>query len=703
MSERNRMGPAKIRVLVIGAGPTTMHAHLPVLARLRDRGEILLAIICDLDRGRATAARTKFGFLEDCGDASAALKRSDVDAVYIFASAQLHYELGLMALNSGKHLFVEKPIAPSYSQAVILGETARVRGLTAVGGLNRRFFKSLAAARENAGKAGWRYAEAVFHKAEFGNAPLFGSRTWLSANGIHALDALLYMMGGLPAHVTALTGESTAAAPGAFSAVMRWHDGAQGVFLCNNNAGCRREQYVFHGVGETCSIDDAGITIEKKNKSIRRILPSIGDGFAAEHEAFLAGMRDGTEPAHSIAALAPSLFLAELIESGFSGPVALPQSMPPPDRAADAVDQDAILVAQPAELQGTLADLLRDYRIISLQDLLGSAASRPDIVAAILGRGSSPLPREVLAKLPRLRVVGIVALSVARHEPQSLLDCGITIVNASAAYAASVAEFALAVAVLARRRAFASHSLIQTGEWGTDPSAAGITGFLRRSARHLRPALKASGLNSFVQTLWLKTRTGRSGALRKDATAPRDLRGAVVGLLGWGETARTFAGYLLHAGAKVLVFSEHAGAESIREVGALPASLAEVLAADIVSLHRGLTAHTRHFLGEAELAKLRPGAVLINTARGALIEPKALLARLMQKDIFACIDSFEEEPLPAAHPLRRMPNVFLTAHIAGGSQDMHAAAAAEVIKKVVAVLAGESVLSISAQRLRAMT
>jgi phosphoglycerate dehydrogenase-like enzyme len=122
-----------------------------------------------------------------------------------------------------------------------------------------------------------------------------------------------------------------------------------------------------------------------------------------------------------------------------------------------------------------------------------------------------------------------------------------------------------------------------------------------------------------------------------------------------------------------------------------------------VSLHRGLTESTRHCLGAAELAKLRPGTVLINIARGALIEPNALLARLKRGDIFACLDTYEEEPLIAAHPLRSLSNVFLTSHIAGGSSDNYAAAAVEVVRKVAAYLANDVTESISAERLRTMS
>jgi phosphoglycerate dehydrogenase-like enzyme len=185
------------------------------------------------------------------------------------------------------------------------------------------------------------------------------------------------------------------------------------------------------------------------------------------------------------------------------------------------------------------------------------------------------------------------------------------------------------------------------------------------------------------------------------ALAPRMLCGATAGLVGWGANARALAERLMAAGATVLVYSEHAMDDEI--VGAERSTLAEVLAADIVSLHRGLSPATRHFLGTWELAQLQPGAILINVARGALIDPEALLQRLRRGDIFACLDTFETEPLSQKHALRRLPNVFLTSHIAGGSGDMHAAAAREVVIKVNRFLDGAQVDAVSQTRLRTMT
>jgi phosphoglycerate dehydrogenase-like enzyme len=177
----------------------------------------------------------------------------------------------------------------------------------------------------------------------------------------------------------------------------------------------------------------------------------------------------------------------------------------------------------------------------------------------------------------------------------------------------------------------------------------------------------------------------------------------VVGLIGWGANARAFAKRLIEAQARVIVFSEHASASEIQAAGATVASLGDVLAADVVSLHRGLTEKTRHFLGAPELARLRSGAVLINVARGALIDPDALLSRLKMGDLVACLDTFEQEPLTSSDALRKLPNVFLTSHIAGGSRDMHAAAAEEVVRKVASALEGSGPEAISASRLSTMT
>jgi len=644
-----------LRALVIGAGPMADHIHLPILAELRDAGELELALVCDLDHHRAAAARRKFAFADEGGDAWAALGRDDIDLVYIFASAQIHGEFGLAAIERGKHLFVEKPVAPSYAVARRMASLAAERGLIAVGGHNRRFLPDLAA-----GAGGWREAEVTFDKPMAGKRPPFGARSWLSANGIHALDALLFRMGGPPDEIAASSDGTHV-----FTASMRWSHGARAEFRSDNQAGVRLESYRFRSPGQ-------------ESASTEPDIPSRLS-FVAEHRAFLGAVSGGPAPAHSLDDIAASLHVCELIEDAHRGAVMLPDVRPLPPVPAPCC---AILVSQPASLQPALARLLPRYRLISPTDV---ASPRPDVVGALFGRGAEPLSTEVLDRLPGLKVAGIAGLSVARYHPEVLLARRIAIINAVDAHADSVAEFALGLAILGRRRAFQGHEAMREGDWGTVRTSP-----LRRLARAVKPMLQRGGLGAAVDV-------ARRHVATPAPTTPRDLKGATVGLIGWGANARAFAARLQACAAKVLVHSEHGGA------GELAAPLDRVLAADIVSLHRGLTPRTRHAIGAAELAKLRAGTVLINIARGGLIEPEALVARLRRGDIFACLDTYDLEPLPRRHPLRRLPNVFLTPHIAGGSPDMQEEAAEEVVSKVASYLDGGAVESLSRDRLEVMT
>jgi len=686
------------RALVVGASETAELLHLPVLAGLRDAGRLELVEICDLRLGNASSVRQKFGFARDGGDAANAVARDDIDVVYLFGGARMHHALGLAALHAGNHLFVEKPIAPSYSDTVELADAAEARGLVAVGGHNRRFLAAFDRIRAAAGSAGWTSAEAVFDKDAFGLPPPFGAASWLSGNAIHALDALLFMMGGLPEWLSAQVG-GAGAGPSTFAAMMRWKNGAQAVLLCNNEAGARREEYAFHAPGESWRVDHAGVTLERGGVAKLVQPPLLADGFAAEHEAFLDALATGVPPRHAIAAIAPSLFLAELIEAGHHGPVRLPAARETRTQRSLA---HTVLVASSERLRPALRDIPSNWRLVSLEEVERSPESRSDITAAVLGPGSAALSGETLKKLPNLRVVGCCGLSLKRFGADKMIDRGITLVNASHAYAESVAEFALGLAILGRRRAFASNEAMRRGSWGTAVPENGARGAILRAAKSARSVAARLRIESALLRLWR-----RSPALtRLSSTSPvpsHELAGALVGLIGWGANAGAFTRRLIAARASVIVHSGHASPREIRSAGAEPAPLARVLAADIVSLHRGLSPATRHCVSASELSRLRPGAVLINVARGALIEPDALIARLRRGDIVACLDTFEQEPLPRRHPLRRMPNVFLTSHIAGGSPDMHAGAVREVIDKVSRHLGGDPVEAITATRLAAMT
>lgn len=142
-----------------------------------------------------------------------------------------------------------------------------------------------------------------------------------------------------------------------------------------------------------------------------------------------------------------------------------------------------------------------------------------------------------------------------------------------------------------------------------------------------------------------------------------ELSGRTLGLVGLGHIGRAVAVRAQAFGLRVLGWSyrpiEIPGGESV--------SLSQLFAeSDIVSLHVPLKANTRHLIDDAALAQMKPGALLINTARGGLIDEAALVRALQRGTISgACLDVFAEEPLPAGSPLRQLDNVILTPHTAG--------------------------------------
>lgn len=142
-----------------------------------------------------------------------------------------------------------------------------------------------------------------------------------------------------------------------------------------------------------------------------------------------------------------------------------------------------------------------------------------------------------------------------------------------------------------------------------------------------------------------------------------ELSGRTLGLVGLGHIGRAVAVRAQAFGLRVLGWSYRL----IEIPGVAPVSLSQLFAeSDIVSLHVPLKANTRHLIDDAALAQMKPGALLINTARGGLIDEAALVRALQRGTLSgAGLDVFAEEPLPADSPLRQLDNVILTPHTAG--------------------------------------
>jgi len=171
----------------------------------------------------------------------------------------------------------------------------------------------------------------------------------------------------------------------------------------------------------------------------------------------------------------------------------------------------------------------------------------------------------------------------------------------------------------------------------------------------------------------------------------RRLRGQTVGLLGFGKIARAVASKVRALGMRVVAYDPYLDAGLIARDGAEPVELDTLLAeADAISIHVPLSPETRGLVGERELGRMKPTAFLINTARGGIVDEKALAEALEAGRLAgAALDVLSQAPPPPDHPLRRAPNVILTPHLAFYSRESVVELQTKAAEEVARALRGE--------------
>jgi phosphoglycerate dehydrogenase-like enzyme len=192
-----------------------------------------------------------------------------------------------------------------------------------------------------------------------------------------------------------------------------------------------------------------------------------------------------------------------------------------------------------------------------------------------------------------------------------------------------------------------------------------------------------------LKDLALNDRVIRAGGWQ---TRPgRDAAGRRLGVIGLGKVGRLVASIGRAMGLQVLAWGPRLSPEAAHAAGAEYRTLDELLgAADIVSLHANLTEESRNLLGTREIGQMRRGAILVNTARAALVNEAALRAALDGGRIAgAGLDVFWSEPLPADHWLRRHPAVLLQPHLGGFSEEGFEDLVAPAVEDVLAYLDGK--------------
>jgi glyoxylate reductase len=173
----------------------------------------------------------------------------------------------------------------------------------------------------------------------------------------------------------------------------------------------------------------------------------------------------------------------------------------------------------------------------------------------------------------------------------------------------------------------------------------------------------------------------------------KDIHGATLGLVGFGRIGREMARRASGFGMRTLYHDVVPAEPEVEQaLGATHSPFETVLAeSDFVSLHTVLSAETRHLIDAAALARMKPGAILINTSRGSVVDQDALADALRSGHLFgAGLDVTDPEPLRADHPLVQLPNCLVVPHIASASERTRDRMAEKAARNLLAGLRGEA-------------
>lgn len=198
-----------------------------------------------------------------------------------------------------------------------------------------------------------------------------------------------------------------------------------------------------------------------------------------------------------------------------------------------------------------------------------------------------------------------------------------------------------------------------------------------------------------ARNLPAEERSMRDGGWQR--TVGTDLRGKTLGLLGLGNLGGRVARIGQAFGMDTIAWSQNITPERAAEHGVQAVTKQELFAdADVLSVHLVLSDRTQGLVGSAELAAMKPSAILVNTSRGPIINQDALLDTLRRKAIrCAALDVYDIEPLPPDHPFRALPNTVLTPHIGYVTRELYEVFYRDAVEDIAAFQAGQPIRAIT--------
>lgn len=327
------------------------------------------------------------------------------------------------------------------------------------------------------------------------------------------------------------------------------------------------------------------------------------------------------ESARSETDVSPRPVAAEIVRRGGLQASSLPRTGLP--RAALALQEGNLAdLLLPADLRRRLERSVELIHLLDSGALLSPDETLQQAEVLLLGWGAPELDAAALARYPSLRMVAFAGGDASAVVDAAAADAaGIRRMNVGDANSVPVAEYTLAAVLLAGRGAFQAQAIY------------------RREQKFIDREQSMAHLGTYQMR---------------------------VGVVGASRVGRRVIDLLLRHEMEILLYDPTLSDLEVRELGCTPSTLPDLMRrSDVVTLHAPSIPSTQRMIGRVELALMREGTTIVNTARGILLDQEALIDELRTGRLHAVLDVSEPDPLPYGHALYECENVFLTPHVAG--------------------------------------
>ena len=304
--------------------------------------------------------------------------------------------------------------------------------------------------------------------------------------------------------------------------------------------------------------------------------------------------------------------------------------MSPRVLVSDDLSPEAVQVLQGAGLE---VDVKVGLKPAELEAIIGG-------YDALAVRSATKVNAALLERAERLKVIGRAGVGVDNVDLEAATRRGVVVMNTPGGSSVTVAELALAMMLALSRHVAAATASVKAGKW------------------------------------------------EKKRFQGHELAGKTLGVVGIGNIGSVLVDRAIALRMRVIAYDPFLSPDAAAKLGAALVDLDTVWReADVVSLHVPLTDQTRHLVDAAALAKMRKGALLVNCARGGIVDERALAEALASGHLGgAALDVYEKEPPPPEHPLFRLEDVVLTPHIGASTEEAQSAVAVAIAEQLVAYL-----------------